>query len=80
MITVHARSGAAHVTLHFLSSYIGPALGSEHFKSVVVLQRCYLIFRAWTLPKILHIVEHVSHCFVICEQVVTTLFEALQRV
>jgi len=35
MITVHARSGVARVALHFLSLYIGPALGSEHYESIV---------------------------------------------
>lgn len=57
-----------------------PRAWKEHLKSVVVLQRCYLIFCAWTLSEILHIVEHVSHCFVICKQLVTTLLEDLQHV
>lgn len=26
----------------------------------------YLILSAWTLPEVLHAVEHISQCFIIC--------------
>ena len=62
------RPRASHVTrqlpphVHETSS---SRRGSFVTCSVVALVG-YLILGAWTLPEVLHIVKHVSQCFIIC--------------
>lgn len=47
------------------TTQVDSARGSFVTCSVIALVDC-LILGAWTLPEVLHCVEHVSQCFVIC--------------
>jgi hypothetical protein len=44
--------------------------GSLITGSIVLLHE-YLILRTWTLPEVLHAVQHVSQCFLGCPHSVT---------
>jgi hypothetical protein len=62
------RPGASRVTRQFplhMHETSRSRRGSFVTCSVIALVD-YLILGAWTLPEILHIVEHVSQCFIIC--------------